>query len=462
MSPDELTNHYLISHDLRPATETIYKNACTAFKKYFGTECIESKTRHQILEWRKHFLNAGTSKRSWNTYSSHLRTMWGYALEEGLFEQATANPFKKTSVIPPKRGSKTVSREAIQQARSMLNMQMEIERISKKRTRITPAWFWLSVYEVFYYTGIRLNALLSLRYKDIDWNNRLILVRADTEKTHREFCIPIMKGLEPHIKRVLDAATDIGFSPDDQIFNVNRFSIHYHSKIMNTDQVEGMYKKLTEDVGIRMTPHRFRHTLATDLMRQPDRNIHLTKSLLNHSNIATTMSYIEVDYDHMRAVLDERSWRQGALNQERRVDETGVTSAVHPVPVPLPPVPAHQVSSTAIPTRTRKEPLPPKARDQQKISHVPKVKTERPLEQPVTPGRLSIPANRMRSEEYPLEQLARPSATGLSHELSWDGPGTWWSELGIPPGQSLDDTFEPASLHGLLPDRGLMNSFRWR
>lgn len=48
-----------------------------------------------------------------------------------------------------------------------------------------------------------------------------------------------------------------------------------------------MYRKLMDKFKTRMTPHRFRHTLATDLMRQPERNIHLTKSLMNHSNIAT-------------------------------------------------------------------------------------------------------------------------------------------------------------------------------
>jgi hypothetical protein len=96
---------------------------------------------------------------------------------------------------------------------------------------------------------------------------------------------------------------------------------------MNSDQVEAMYKKLIDKLGVRMTPHRFRHTLATDLMKQPERNIHLTKNLLNHSNIATTMSYIETDYGHMRDVLNERSQQQGALHLVRRVDESGAPNA---------------------------------------------------------------------------------------------------------------------------------------
>ena len=112
----------------------------------------------------------------------------------------------------------------------------------------------------------------------------------------------------PHLSRLLQEADRAGFADDDQLFNVNRFSPHYKSKVMNSDQVEAMYRKLTEKVGVRMTPHRFRHTLATDLMKAPERNIHLTKCLLNHSNIQTTMSYIEADYDHMRAVLHARAW----------------------------------------------------------------------------------------------------------------------------------------------------------
>jgi integrase len=193
-----------------------------------------------------------------------------------------------------------VARDGIKRARSWLKSMVIEERHTKKRCKVTPAWFWLGVFEMFYYTGIRLNALLTLRYTDVDWIIKIITVQTDTEKTHREFSVPIMPGLEPHTLRLLEAARDNGFEPDDQLFNVNRVSMHYRSAVMNIDQIKGMYKKLTQQIGIRMTPHCFRHILATDLMRQPERNIHLTKSLMNHSNIATTLSYIEVDYDHMR------------------------------------------------------------------------------------------------------------------------------------------------------------------
>jgi len=245
-------------------------------------------------------------KRSWNTYSSHLRTIFKFAIEEELLD-LLKNPFNKTSVIPPKRRKKTVAEDAIEQARGRLFLLIAEEEATGKRASITPAWFWLIVFETFYYTGIRLNALLKITLGDINLKQRLIHVRAEEEKTHREFVIPIPDGLLPHLHTIAQKARNLSFSKADQLFNVNRFSSHYRSVIMTVDQVEAMYKKLVATVGIRMTPHRFRHTIATDLMKQPDRNIHVTKTLLNHSNMATTMEYIEPDYEVMRMVLNERS-----------------------------------------------------------------------------------------------------------------------------------------------------------
>ncbi|MGV8560601.1 site-specific integrase [Pseudomonas aeruginosa] len=328
MTPQQLTEEYIFAHDLREASAKIYRAATKALLKHFGpTATVQDVDHRAVLGWRRKVLEQGLSKRSWNTYSNHLRTIWGYAIEHELVTHSQVNPFRKTTVIPPRRASKTVAAEAILRARSWLNMQVGAERCTGDRARITPAWFWLCTFEVFYYTGIRLNALLCIRKRDIDWDNQLILIRGETEKTHKEFVVPITEGLVPHLSRLLQEADRAGFADDDQLFNVNRFSPHYKSKVMNSDQVEAMYRKLTEKVGVRMTPHRFRHTLATDLMKAPERNIHLTKCLLNHSNIQTTMSYIEADYDHMRAVLHARSLAQGALENVRKVDYSGSPQA---------------------------------------------------------------------------------------------------------------------------------------
>ncbi|KPX17045.1 Phage integrase, partial [Pseudomonas syringae pv. daphniphylli] len=85
------------------------------------------------------------------------------------------------------------------------------------------------------------NALLCLRYADVYLGDRLIRVRGETEKTHREFMIPIPDGLMAQLETIMNAAKAVGFQPEDQLFNVNRFSGHYRRQEMNSHQVEAMY-----------------------------------------------------------------------------------------------------------------------------------------------------------------------------------------------------------------------------
>lgn len=306
----ELTKEYIEVHDLRAATAKTYLSSANALIKLLGNCPAEEIDHRTVLNCRKKELDRGLAKRSWNTYSSHLRTVFKYAIEEKIIH-LEKNPFYKSSLIPPRGKKKIVVDDAIEHARTRLKLLKDEEQASGKRSSITPAWFWLVVYETFFYTGIRLNALLNLKVGDIDLKHRFIHVRAETEKTHREFLIPIPDGLLPFLGELKQAATKRRFSKSDQIFNVNRFSPHYRGKLMNIDQVESMYKKLMKSTGVRMTPHRFRHTIATDLMKQPDRNIHITKTLLNHSNLQTTMGYIEPDYEMMRIVMNERSLPAG-------------------------------------------------------------------------------------------------------------------------------------------------------
>ncbi|RED02014.1 site-specific integrase [Ectopseudomonas oleovorans] len=303
----EIAGEYNETHDLRPATRTIYLAAARALGRRFGEDfALEKLHNRDVLIWRKEILDSGLAKRSWNTYASHLKTLFQYAIKHDLLSMRQ-NPFTETSVVPPRKRKKTVPHEAINQGRSQLLRLQESERVSGKRSSITPAWFWLSVYETFHYTGIRLNSLLMMQRKDVCLKRKTINIRSESDKTHKEFVLPIPGPLYEHLDRLTAWADSLHFNETDQLFNVNRFSQHYKRDTMDINQIESMYKKLTTLVGTRMTPHRFRHTLATDLMQQADRNIHVAKALLNHSSIVTTMEYIETDPHQMRNVLEDRA-----------------------------------------------------------------------------------------------------------------------------------------------------------
>jgi len=50
--------------------------------------------------------------------------------------------------------------------------------------------------------------------------------------------------------------------------------------------------------------------------------------------------------------------------------------------------------------------------------------------------------------------------TGLSHELTWDGPGTWWEDLGLPK-PAEEEASEHSLLLTLMLSRVGMKSFSW-
>jgi len=71
-------------------------------------------------------------------------------------------------------------------------------------------------------------------------------------------------------------------------------------------QVEGFFKKLSKLSGERISAHRLRHTMAT-LMAQSGDNPDL-KSLqyiLGHTDIRTTMEYIEPQKEHLEKFINQ-------------------------------------------------------------------------------------------------------------------------------------------------------------
>lgn len=51
-----------------------------------------------------------------------------------------------------------------------------------------------------------------------------------------------------------------------------------------------------------------------------------------------------------------------------------------------------------------------------------------------------------------------PTGTGLSHELSWDGPGTWWEDLGLP-SPSNEESMESSMMFTLMSGMTGMKSY---
>ncbi|MCO7264419.1 site-specific integrase, partial [Dickeya zeae] len=68
--------------------------------------------------------------------------------------------------------------------------------------------------------------------------------------------------------------------------------------------LRSFFRRLSNECRFTVSPHRFRHTLATEMMKSPDRNLQIVKNLLGHSSLTTTLEYVESNIDSIRAALE--------------------------------------------------------------------------------------------------------------------------------------------------------------
>ncbi|QEA38690.1 site-specific integrase [Pistricoccus aurantiacus] len=307
----ELVSRYAADKHLRPKSVSTYTAVVRLFRRYLGHETYPSMvTRQMVIEWRVSIIRSqdrsgGITESSWNNYARHLKALYNFGIKYQLIA-CTQNPFNEVFVKQPKKAKKTLQPLQIRYAREVLDVCRRYETYYEEASKIHPAWFWQVVMETFYYTGIRLNQLLHIEAGDINLKKRIFRASAAGSKTYSESVLPIPDGLYPYLYTLIVAAHNTGFKQKDQLFNVNRFSHRHKKTTMDTWQTEHFFQALSELAGYKLSPHRFRHFLATSLMESPERNIHVTQNILNHTDIRTTMEYVHPDVESMRRALNAR------------------------------------------------------------------------------------------------------------------------------------------------------------
>ncbi|WP_243390147.1 site-specific integrase, partial [Klebsiella aerogenes] len=183
---------------------------------------------------------------------------------------------------------------------------------------ISPLFRWpnsvnhyrMTVLDTFRYTGMRNNQMIHIRLRDVNLEQGWIELRLEGSKTHREWKVPVVRQLRERIKLLIMRATERGAGQHDLLFDVKRFTSPRHAHYIYDEKnvlqsFRSFYRRLSRESGFDISSHRFRHTLATELMKSPDRNLKLVKDLLGHRNVSTTMEYIELDMEVAGKALEQ-------------------------------------------------------------------------------------------------------------------------------------------------------------
>lgn len=173
-----------------------------------------------------------------------------------------------------------------------------IKILQTEQDKYSPNWFWIRVTRFLYVTGIRRRQLVHILWEHIDFINETVLICASGSKNYKERKIPLPELLINDLNFLKQKHIDNGignFLFSDQVFNITRFNPRYRGSETNVGQITGFYRRFTENTGIGVSPHRFRHTMASQIGNSPDVNILTLSNILGHSDLRVTRQYVETD-----------------------------------------------------------------------------------------------------------------------------------------------------------------------
>lgn len=308
MQLEKLLSQYQKHQILRPKTTSHYQGVVSLLVKFVGRDPeLGDITVDLLLDFRKHVL-AKCSAVTFNNYRRHLSALFNFAIRHGYMSK---NPFIDVKGAPvPRRKPKTIP---------IASLQAIIDFLAKSGDKydegevcgevLSPRWFWLIVIKTFYYSAIRRRQLVELRLKDINFEDRLIRLRSEGSKTLREWDIPLPEALVDDLKfLVVKVVEKLGrFDEDHQLFCYPLLSNRpgqFKSKEMTVEHVANGFKRLSLFAECRISPHRIRHTTATELTRKTE-NIRLVQEILGHTDLRTTFIYVEPEIREMRSLMGE-------------------------------------------------------------------------------------------------------------------------------------------------------------
>jgi len=137
--------------------------------------------------------------------------------------------------------------------------------------------------EFFFATGCRLSEVQSLNRNAIDWNRKAVVVMGKGSK-EREVYFGAKAAV--WMRRYLNVRKDADMALFVTVNKPHRIGIH---------RIQCIFKQIAERCGLaeKVSPHKFRHSLATTLLNQ-GAPIAAVQSLLGHSKPETTQVYAKL------------------------------------------------------------------------------------------------------------------------------------------------------------------------
>lgn len=145
------------------------------------------------------------------------------------------------------------------------------------------------------YLGLRISEILDRRVEDFDFDR--CICRVWHGKGDKDRAVPIPAKLLPELLAWCAGRT--GWL----------FPSHSRTGRLGPRSVQRMIRSAARRAGItrKVTPHVWRHTCASQLLRS-GADIIEVRDILGHSSVATTQVYLSSDPARLKSAMDRLSW----------------------------------------------------------------------------------------------------------------------------------------------------------
>lgn len=268
--------HTIISYQTDLADFSTYLNA------QFGKLTIKEITSSFIRSWLAQLKETDLTSKSINRKISSLRSFFKFLLKTGVIDATPMN-----NIIAPKISKRLpvfIKEEDTKKLIETLNRSSEDWKTLNGKMLIT----------LFYATGMRLNELISLKEKQVDFSRSQIKVLG---KGNKERIIPLNKEICDTIKEY-QRLKKKDFENAGELLLVTE-----KGKKMYPKYAYLLVKKYLGEVSTldKKSPHVLRHTFATHLMNN-GADLNAVKELLGHSSLAATQVYTHNTIEKLKTV----------------------------------------------------------------------------------------------------------------------------------------------------------------
>ena len=289
-----------------PMEKTLIKNEISAFEQYLRSERNASPhTVDAYLRDIRAFLYQSTRKRIEDVRLSDVR-LWLAALrKQGQANTtlrrklASLNAFfrflQRQEILNANPAEAVRSPRARRDLPPYLSIDQAVRMVDKKTTGDFFSVRDRAILELLYSSGIRVSELSGLDLSAVSFSPEMIRVRG---KGSKERVVPFGTHAAEALKNYLplrDSMLNKRRRPEEKALFINRLGTR-----LTTRAVQRLVAKRRLETGITspVTPHAFRHSMATHLL-ESGADLRSIQELLGHVSLATTQKYTHLDLSRL-------------------------------------------------------------------------------------------------------------------------------------------------------------------